>query len=65
MTHSSVASSKPELELDSHADTCVVGDKCFIIHKHDMPINIYSHDQKDGHGSAKSVNNDTVGYHDP
>ena len=60
----SVASSKPKAELDSHADTCVVGDNCLIIHDYNKPVNVYSYDPKDGHRSAKTVDA-TVGYQDP
>ena len=64
VAHVSVASSKSKVELDSHADTCVVGDNCFIIHDHNRPVNVYSYDPKDGHKSAKTVDA-TVGYWDP
>ena len=55
MAHASVASSKPNVELDSHADMCVVGDNCLVILDHNRPFNIYSYDQKDGHRTAKTV----------
>ena len=48
-------------ELDSHADMCVVGDNCLVIHDHFRPVNVYSYDPKDGHKSAKTVDA-TVGY---
>ena len=32
VAHASVASRKPKVELDSHADTCVVGDSYLVIH---------------------------------
>ena len=57
----SVASSKPKVELDSHADTCVVGDNCLDLNG---PVNVYSYDTKDGHRSAKTVDA-AVGYQDP
>ena len=63
VAHASVASSKPKVELDSHADTCVVGDNCLVIHDHNRPVNVYSYDPKDGHRSAKTVDA-TVGYQD-
>ena len=34
LAHASFASSKPKVELDSHADKCVVGDNCYVIHDH-------------------------------
>ena len=59
MSQASVASSRPKLELDSHVDTCVVGDKCFVINDY-----ICSYDPKDGHKFARTVNA-TVFYDDP
>ena len=64
MAHASVASSKPKVELDSHADTCVVGDKCLIIHDHNKPVNVYSYSPKDVNRNAKTVYA-AVGYQDP
>ena len=55
VAHTSVASSKPKIELDSHADMCVVGDNCLIIYNQNRPVNVYSYDPKDGHKSAKTV----------
>ena len=55
VAHATVASSKPNVELDSHVDTCVVGDNCLVIIHHSGPINDYSYDQKDGHRSATTV----------
>ena len=43
-----VASSKPKIQLHSHADMCVVGDNWLVIHDHDRPVNVYSYDPKDG-----------------
>ena len=64
VAHASVASSKPEVELDLHADICVVGDNCLVIHNHNTPVNVYSYDPKDDHRSGKTVGA-TVGYQDP
>ena len=61
MAHASVARSKPKVELDSHADTCVVGDNCLVIHNHNRSANVYSNDPKDGHRGAKTVVA-TLGY---
>ena len=49
VSHASVASNKPKVELDSHADTWVVGDNCLVVHDHKRPAN-----PKDGHRSAKT-----------
>ena len=34
VAHASVEISKLKVELDSHADTCVIGDNCLVIHDH-------------------------------
>ena len=64
VAHASVASSKPKVEIDSHADTCVVGDNCLVLHDQNRQVNVYSYDPKDGHRSAKTVDA-AVGYQDP
>ena len=64
MAHASAASSKPKVELDSHTDTCEVGDNCLVIHDHNRPVNVYSYDLKDSNRSAKTVDV-TIGYQDP
>ena len=63
VAHASVVNSKPEIELDSHADTCVVGDNYLVICDHDRPVNSYSYDPKDGHKGANRVDA-AVGYQD-
>ena len=64
VAHSSVASSKPKVESDSYADTCVVDDNCLVIHDHIRPANVYSYDPKDGHRSPKTVDAEVL-YQDP
>ena len=64
ITHASVASSKSKVELDSHVDICVLGDKCLVFHDHNRPVNVYSYDPKDDHRIAKTVYF-VVGYQDP
>ena len=64
VAHASVATSKPKVELDSHADMSVVGDNCLVIHNLNRPVNVSSYDPKDGHRSAKIVDA-AVGYQDP
>ena len=54
VAHASVTSGKTKLELGSHADTCVLGDNCLVIHDHNRPVNVYSYDPKDDHRSAKT-----------
>ena len=38
MDHTLVAITKPKVELDSHADTCVVGDNCLSTLDHNRPV---------------------------
>ena len=47
-----VASSKPKVELDSHADMCVVSDNCFDLHR---PVNFYNYDPKDDQRGIKTA----------
>ena len=64
VAHTSVASSKPKVELDSYVDTCVVCDNCKVIHDHNRPVNVYNYDPKDSHRITKTVDA-RVGYQDP
>ena len=64
VAHASVASSKPKVKLNSHEDTCLVGDNCLVIHDHNRPVHVYSHAVKDGCRSAKT-DHATVGYQVP
>ena len=64
VAHASVVSSKHKVGLDSHADTCLVGDNCLVIYDHYRPVNVYHYDPKYGHRSAKTVDA-AVGYQDP
>ena len=50
-----------KVELDSHADTCVVGDNFLVIHDHNKAVNVYSYDPKDGHRRAMTF--DTTVMH--
>ena len=40
--------SQSKIELDSHSDTCVVGDQCLVVHDHNRPVNVYGRDPKAG-----------------
>ena len=55
VAHASIASSKPKVELDSHADICVLGDNGLVIHDHNRPFNVCHYHPKDDHRSAKKV----------
>ena len=50
-------------ELDSHADTCVVGDNALIIHDHERDVAVTGYD----HGRSKTfkIVDAVVGYEDP
>ena len=41
--HKSLVVVKTKVKLDSHADTCVVGDHYLIVHDHNRPVNYYGH----------------------
>ena len=47
-----------------HADTCVVGVHCFIVHDHNRPVNVYGYDTKAGSKHACVVSAAVV-YTDP
>ena len=59
-----VASKRLNTESDSHANTCVVGDNCLVVHEHDKPVNVYSYDPKEGQKCVRTVNA-AVCYNDP
>ena len=49
-------SSEPsKVELDSHADTCVVGDNALIVHDLGRPVIVYSYHPEDGGKQARTV----------
>ena len=49
---------------EASADMYVVDDACLVIYDHNKPVNVYSYDQKDSHGGAKTVNA-AGGYDNP
>ena len=55
---------KTEIELDSHSDTCVVGDHCLSVHDHKRSVNVYGYDPKSGSKHACLVDA-TVIYIEP
>ena len=59
--HNSLAVIKTKIELDSHADTCVVHNQCLIVHDHDRPENVFGYNPKTGSKHACIVNA-TVSY---
>ena len=52
----SLAVVKTKMELDSHADTCVVGDHCLVVHDHNIPVNVFEYNPKAGSRLACIVN---------
>ena len=46
--YTSLAVVETKIKLDSHADTCVVGDYCLIVHDNNRPMNVYGYDPKAG-----------------
>ena len=42
----SLAVVKSKIELDSHADTCVLNDQCLIVHNHNTPVSVEGYDSK-------------------
>ena len=52
------------LELDSHADTCVLGQDALIILDYDRPVSVYGYDSALGAKTYKTVSG-VVAYDDP
>ena len=55
---------KTKVELNSHSNTCVVGDQCLGIHVHNRPVNVFGYDSKVGSKYACIVDA-TVTYDEP
>ena len=56
IAHTNLAVVKTKTELDSHADACVVGDHCLVVHDHNRPVNVYRYNPKVGSKYAHIVN---------
>ena len=52
------------LELDSHADTCVIGKYCLILNDYERPVTVYGYDRALGAQSFRTVSA-VPGYIDP
>ncbi len=48
--HSSIS-----VELDSHADNCVVGSNVLVVHNHESFVDVYIFDNKTRHTNASMV----------
>ena len=57
-------SKETSLELDSHADTCVLGKHCLVISNYDRPVTVYGYDKALG-GQTFDTVSAVVGYTDP
>ena len=55
VSNSSVNINETSLELDSHADTCVVGRYCLIINDFDRPVTVYGYDRALGAKTYRTV----------
>ena len=62
--HTSVAVVKTKIELDSQADTCVVGDHCLIVHDQKRSLNVYEYNLKVGSKHAHIIDA-IVAYTEP
>ena len=62
--HNSLAVVKTNIELDSHADTCVADDDCLVVHDDNSPVNVFGYDPK---AESKHANlaNVAVAYMEP
>jgi hypothetical protein len=63
-TKTNDSSYKTTLELDSHADTCVLGRHALIILDHNRPVTVMGYDESLGSKTYKTVSG-VVAYTDP
>ena len=62
--NTSININETSLELDSHADTCVVGNCCLIINDFDRPVTVYGYDKALGAKTYRTVSA-VIEYIDP
>ena len=48
VANSSIYSDKTRLEMDSHADTTVLGKGCLVVYDFDRPVNVTEYDPEEG-----------------
>ena len=53
-----------QTDLDSHADTCVVGANSLVTHDYERPVKVTGYDATDGYKTCKTVTA-TLAYDDP
>jgi hypothetical protein len=63
-TKTNDSSYETTLELDSHADTCILGRHALIILDHNQPVTIMGYDESLGSKTYKTVSR-VVAYTDP
>ena len=52
-------------ELDSHADTCVVGKHCLVTHTYDKKVNVSGYDPNLGSMRGMAIVSAALAYDDP
>ncbi len=52
------------VELDSHADTCLVGSNVLAVHNHECFVDVYGFDKETRHANASTVDA-AIAYEDP
>ena len=63
VANSSINSDKTRLELDSHADTTVLGKGYLVVHDFDRPVNVTGYDPEDGSKVCRTVTGVLSYYH--
>ena len=53
------------MELNSHADTCVVGQHCLVTHKYDKRVNVSGYDPNLGSMKGMEIVSAALTYNDP
>ncbi len=56
--------SKIQVELDSYADTSVVGSNVLVVHDHECYVDLFGYDSKSRHKNITTVDA-AVAYNDP
>ena len=60
----SAVNDKIHVELDSHADTSVVGSNVLVVHDHERYVDVYGYNSKSRHKNITTVDA-AVAYDDP
>ncbi len=53
-----------QVELDSHADTSVIGSNVLVVHDHEQYVDVYGYDSKSRHKNVTTVEA-AVAYDNP